>query len=239
NWAHLTSLTIDEFSLTPGTYDRDYDTYDPPIWKDLLANIRDIGTAAYSNLHTLKLDSLVSVGDYALLSSGKSCPSLVEASFKKLVSAGEGLLAYCPALAVVFLPLLEAIENGGYGLLEGCSSLEEVSLPKLTIGSKYLLYNCSSLTTISIGTGLNPSEKTLSTGDMFLYDCPALTTLIIGIPVTLLGSSAFGDTTVPGNITLWLCAAEMNNVSGNKWTTNISGTQTEITFKEIKQIVNT
>ncbi|MDR2075246.1 MAG: leucine-rich repeat domain-containing protein, partial [Holosporales bacterium] len=218
-----TSLTIDEFSLTPGTYDST-NGYNPPIWGDLLANIRDIGTATGSNLHTLRLDSLVGVGYYELGNPGTASPAtytVVEVFLPKLTTAGCALLSGCIFLASVYLPLLASVE--AYSLV-GCTALKEILFPSLTTAQSGLLSGCTSLTVVSIGTGLDPLAHTLTVGDYFLYDCLALTTLIIGIPIGSWGTShMFGGTTVPRNITLYLCDAEHNrdntdtDVANNKW----------------------
>ncbi|MDR2075176.1 MAG: leucine-rich repeat domain-containing protein, partial [Holosporales bacterium] len=167
NWGHLEEITIDEFSLTPGTYDSSSDTYDPPIWKTLLADIRAIGIATTSQLHTIRLDSLVSAGGSNLLAS---CSALTSVDFPSLVSCtGNYLLAGCSALTSVNFPSLTSV---GDGLLAGCFALTSVDLSSLvSYTGNYLLAGCIKLTSVDLSSLAN------YTGGNLLANCSALTTV--------------------------------------------------------------
>jgi hypothetical protein len=213
DWGHLESIIIDDLTLTPGTYSSS--KYNPTIWSALLEGIKAIGIAENSKLHTLKLDSLVGVGNIVLLdtSTGKGCPSLVEVSFKKLVSAGNRLLYKCTNLRSVSLPELE---TAGNSLLDGCTNLRSVSLPKLETAGYGLLYDCGNLRSVSLpkletvssgSCGLLESCKLLeevslpkltSGGDYLLYSCPNLKRVYFGAAEITWGSNAFSGVTTSG-----------------------------------------
>ncbi|MDR2074845.1 MAG: leucine-rich repeat domain-containing protein [Holosporales bacterium] len=162
-----------------------------PISTTLLGEIKTIGTATYSNLHTLRLDSLVSAGESVLVtSSWVGCQTLMIASFKKLVSAGFSLLAHCTFLITVYLPLLASV---GYSLLQGCTSLTTISLPLLTSAEESLLHNCTSLTSADL-------SSLVSAGSCLLFGCTALISLTINNNIKAENVNSIGQLII-GDIT--------------------------------------
>ncbi|MBE5767815.1 MAG: hypothetical protein E7335_11810, partial [Clostridiales bacterium] len=153
--------------------------------------ISQIGSSAFENCTALKYIKLPTELKSLSQSVFRGCTSLEAVSFNnKLTSVYECCFYDCPALKEIRFPE-SVISMRMRQIVEGCTSLEMVSLPANAgyADSYRAFYNCVSLKSITI-------PETLTSIDNQMFEkCKALTEINVPSKVTLIGSFAFGDCT--------------------------------------------
>lgn len=118
----------------------------------LPASITVIGGSAFdgcSNLQSINLENVKTLGDYAF----NRCPALLEAKLISLESSGQA--AFLNAISLENVVFGENLQSIPSSMLEGCSSISEITLPDgISVVGAAAFKGCSELVTIEIGSGV-------------------------------------------------------------------------------------
>jgi hypothetical protein len=129
------------------------------------------------------LDSLTSIGDYALY----SCTNLTSVTIPEgVISIGDYAFSRCTGLASMIIP--EGVTSIGQQAFSGCTSLTSVTIPEgVTSIAASAFQNCSGLTSVTI-----PGSVTSIGSQAFLY-CSLLTSITFGTGSNI--TTAWSDNT--------------------------------------------
>ncbi len=161
-----------------------------------------IGNMAFyncTNLASVTIGNGVTyIGEYAF----KGCSSLKSVTLpESLISLGICVFLECNSLETLMIPFVgaakDATSNTQFSYLFGGTSYthNKTNVPSslktvvITGGgsiSDYAFYECSSLTSVTIGDGIT------SIGEKAFWNCSSLTSVTIGKDVSSIGNSAFG-----------------------------------------------
>ena len=169
-------------------------------WQNEGAYLKNLQNAV--NLVYVKFpSSLVDPSSNALA----NCTSLVTADLSNvtLTKLSAGMFYNCTSLVNVILPdtitsLSSEMNTTGYGVFEGCKSLESISLPNITYIGRASFKNCKKL-------DFKISEKVTSIGD-YAFAGSGVTSVELPRAVTKISAYAYANTkitslTIPDHIT--------------------------------------
>lgn len=192
------------------------------FYDDVLTKLRQHALRNMSGLESVYFPNVTTVGKFAF----GECPDLKRVNMPKATSVSERCLYSCPSLEEVMFPAATSIGDfaitgkaikrielpnvtSASGSLQfyGCTSLEEVILPKLVYIPASMFYGCTALTQLDL-----PSAMTISA--TILNGASSMEVLNIGPGITSINTNAFGGT--PDGMIINLPVSE-GEISGAPW----------------------
>ena len=140
--------------------------------------IPDAAFSGCTKLESVNLSNCRTIGSSAFY----SCRKLEEVDLSSVVSIGGSAFAYCSALETV--GDISAFTTISYGLFEGCTELNNVSLPNVTSVGERAFAGCVSITEMNL-------PKATSIGGAAFFACTKLATVDLPLCQTISYSSDY------------------------------------------------